>query len=64
MKNKIFGFKYRYPQSFLDDLAKKLGFEWTKVKFKTIPKEEIEIKPLDLPSGELYYLDIKYKGKL
>lgn len=59
--NALFGgFKGRYPQKFLDELAKTLGIKWTKVEFKAVPKEKVEVKPLGPPSGVLYYVDMKY----
>lgn len=63
MKNNrlISGFKYGYPQEFLDQLAKDLGFKWTKVEFKAIPHDEIPVSPLPPPSGTLFYSEIKYK---
>ena len=57
--SKIFGFTYRYPKSFLEKLAKDLGFKWTYVKATCIPKEDIEIRPLPPPSETLYFLDYK-----
>ena len=59
--SKIFGFKNRYPQSFLDQLAKDLGIEWTKVEFKTLDKEDVPICPLPPPTGNLYYFDYDLK---
>lgn len=60
IKNKIFGFTHKYPQSFLDKLAKDLGFKWTKVKFKTVKKEDINIMPLSSPSLPILYIKYKY----
>lgn len=61
--SKIFGFTNKYSQSFLDDLAKACGFKWTKVLFKTIDSKDIPVKPLDPPSGILYYFDAKYNNQ-
>lgn len=57
--SRIFGFKNKYPQSFLDSLAKVCGFKWTKVKAKTYSKD-IEVKPLPPPSNSLFYFETKY----
>lgn len=61
--SRLFGFKYRYSQSFLDKLAKDLGFKWTKVKFRTIKKEDVSVCPMPPPSGNLFYTVIKYKDE-
>lgn len=58
--NRIFGFKHRYPKSFLEDLAKSLGIKWAKVEFKTYKKEDIPICPLGPPNNLLHYIDYKY----
>lgn len=57
--NRIFGFKHKYPQSFLDALAKRWGFEWTHVPCTTVPKEDISVNPLPLPSGIIYHMELK-----
>ncbi len=57
------GFQYRYPQSFLDDLAKALGIKWVKCDPTTIDKNKIEVKPLPPPSGKLYYCEAKYNDE-
>ena len=59
--SRIFGFKNRYPQKFLDKLAKDLGIKWTKVKPTLISKDEITSCPLPPPSGKLYYSEHKFK---
>jgi len=59
--SRLFGFKYKYSQEFLDQLAKEFGFEWTLVKPQLIDKDEISISPLPPPSGKLYYMNIKIK---
>lgn len=61
-KSKIFGFTHRYPQSFLDKLAKDLGIKWTKCIPQTLAQEEVEIKPLNPPTSKLYYFKINYKN--
>ena len=53
--------KGRYPQSFLDELAKAMGIKWAKVKSECIPTEKIDIRPLALPIGKLYYVETKYE---
>lgn len=59
----MFKFKYKYPQSFLDSLAKVFGIKWTKVTANSIPKEDIVEKPLNPPSNTLYYIEIiSYKN--
>jgi len=58
---RIFGFKNRYPQSFLDKLAKDLGFKWTKVKMETTPFKDVKVHPLPPPSGELYYMEMNHR---
>lgn len=63
MTSRIFGFKNKYSDKFIRNLEKWLGVKFTKVEFKTIPKEEIEVKPLSPPSNELYYINFKYKDK-
>jgi len=60
-RSRIFGFKHQYPQEFLDQLAKDMGFDWTPVKFKTVNAKDIEVRPLGPPSRILAYIDIKYK---
>lgn len=57
----MFIFKYKYPQKFLDDLAKTFGFKWTPVKATTISKEKVKIQPLPPPSGTLYFMEVNYK---
>lgn len=58
--SRIFGFKNRYPQSFLDNLAKALGIKWTKAKPTLIDPKDVEVRPLPPPSGTLYYMEVKY----
>jgi hypothetical protein len=60
MRSRIFGFKNKYPQSFLDSLAKAWGFEWTKVRHVPIDRDKVEVKPMGPPSAILYYCEIKY----
>jgi hypothetical protein len=50
-------FKHKYSQEFLDQLAKDLGFEWSKVEFNLLDKEDMPICPLGPPSGALFYVD-------
>ena len=52
--------KNRYPQEFLDRLAKELGITWTPLKPTTIDSSLIEVRPLPPPSNTLYYCDFKY----
>ena len=59
MSKLIGGLKHRYPQEFLDQLAKDLGFEWTRVNFGTIGKDDCPIHPIPPPSGLLFYVDYK-----
>jgi len=59
--SKLFGFSHRYPQSFLDELAKAWGFKWTKCPPKSILTEDISVCPLEPPTGKLQYIDIKYE---
>jgi hypothetical protein len=54
-------FQYKYPQEFLDNLAKSMGFEWTPVIAKLNNKDEIEVKPMGKPSGKLFYIETKQK---
>lgn len=61
-KPKIFGFQHSYPQEFLDQLAKDLGFKWTKAKFTTIPKDKVSVQPMGPPSGVVHYIDFKYES--
>jgi len=60
IKSKIFGFTHKYPQSFLDKLAKDLGIKWTKVESKTMKKEDIDVCPLSPPSLNIDYFESKY----
>lgn len=60
MNRLLTGFKHKYPQEFLDQLAKDLGFEWIPVKFETIPYDKVEVKPLPPPNGKIYYMEVKY----
>ena len=60
IKSKIFGFTHKYPQSFLDKLAKDLGIKWTKVESKTVKKEDVDIRPLSPPSSNIEYFECKY----
>ena len=55
------GFQNRYPQEFLDELAKACGFEWYPVKFTPVPKDKVEVKPLGPPTNMIFYMDIKIK---
>jgi len=61
MKSRLFGFQYRYPQKFLDNLAKWYGFEWTPVNPTLVPWYIVSVHPMPPPSGKLYYIEIKYK---
>ena len=61
--SRIFGFKHRYPQSFLDELAKAWGFKWTKVKCTPVKTEDVSVHPLPPPTGTLFYTVIKYKDE-
>ena len=59
----IRSFKYKYPQSFLDELAKAMGVELTKVQSKLYSKDDIEVKPMNPPTAELFYMEYNYKKK-
>jgi hypothetical protein len=59
--NRLFGFQHRYPQAFLDELAKMMGIEWIPVNPTLVPKENISVQPLPPPCGKLYYIETKYK---
>jgi len=61
--SRIFGFKHTYSQEFLDWLAKEYGFKWTKVEFKTIPKDKVTVCPMSKPSGQLNYLEYKFNER-
>jgi hypothetical protein len=63
MSRLLGGFKHRYPQSFLDKLAKAWGFKWTKVEFKQVDAKDVEVSPMPPPSGQLYYIEMKYDNK-
>ena len=63
MSKLLTGFQHRYPQSFLDELARSTGTKWVKPSLKTIPKELVQVSPLGPPSGIVYYIDFKYKSK-
>lgn len=56
----MFAFKFKYPQSFLDELAKAHGITWTPVDVKTIKREDIPVKPLSAPRSAICYFDMKY----
>jgi hypothetical protein len=56
------GFRHRYPQKFLDELAKSLGIEWTKVEFKCVPAENVPVCPSPPPAGILFYMDVVAKA--
>lgn len=60
MESRIFGFKHKYSQEFLDWLEKELGIKWIKCPPKTIPTDKVEIKPLSPPSNKVHYIDIEY----
>lgn len=60
INSRIFGFRYRYPKKFLDDLAKSLGIKWQKVKVRLMDKDKIESRPLRPPMGKFYYMDMRY----
>jgi hypothetical protein len=57
------GFRYRYPQEFLDSLAKEFGFTWTKVEWRSVPRDTVCVCPPPPPTGILYYLEPVYDKK-
>ncbi len=52
------GFRGAYSKEFLEQLAKDLGIEWTYIQAITIPKDQVPVRPMDPPSGELHYAEI------
>ena len=60
--SRIFGFHHRYPQAFLDELAKAMGITWTKVTPTTVPNELVTVHPMGPPSDQIQYIDFKYKS--
>jgi len=57
----LFGFKYRFPQAFLDELAKAMGIKWVRIAPRLINKEDIEVHPLPPPMNKLFYCELKTK---
>lgn len=56
------GFQNRYPQEFLDELAKILGVEWVPIEMKTVPKESVTVLSEEerKPLGLIFYMDTVY----
>jgi hypothetical protein len=59
----MFVFKNKYPQEFLDRLAKELSIEWTEVTARTVDRDSFSASPLPPPSGILFYTDHVFSDK-
>jgi hypothetical protein len=57
----MFRFQHKYPQKFLDELAEAMGIEWIPVIAGTVPRDTVKVQALPPPSGNLYYIEVKYK---